>query len=170
MSLSSSQERILGSPFLGESHMGNHILLFWWQWACHSSRTEFPSSYSIHVVTAESTVQVQVNPSFPFWLYPSFNVRSCTQWGINPLNLNWRWEPMTKAKWIEFSFLGICTLNEVICEQNSNNSWWSFVATWIEVLVTPVVLVPTLSLLWLEFTTYLWNLYIICHKWPLSLL
>lgn len=81
---------------------------------------------------------------------------------------------MTKAKLIEFSFkCGFWILNEVTCGQNSDmfdgDLFYPAVAAWIEVLITPVVLVPALSWLCLELTTYLWKLYIICrlHTRPL---
>lgn len=120
----------------------------------------------------EYTVQVQGHSSLPSWTHPSFSLRSCTWWGVNPLHLNWRWEPMTKAKLVEFSFkFGFWILNEVSCGQNSDmvdgDLFYPAVAGWIEVLIT-----PALSWLWLELTSYLWNLYIICrlHTRPRLLL
>lgn len=74
---------------------------------------------------------------------------------------------MTKAKLIEFSFkCGFWILILVTCGQNSDmfdgDLFYPAVAAWMEVLITPVVLVPALSWLWLELTTYLWKLYIVC--------
>lgn len=175
VSLPSFPERMLVTPIWGESHMGNHTA-FRWQWACHAWRAEFHSGYCVYVVTQyKYTDQVQGHSSLPSGPHLSFSLRSCPWWGVNPLNLNGRREPITKAKLIEFSFkCEFWILNEVTWGQNSDmfdgDLFYPSVAAWIEVLRTPVVLVPALSWLWLELTTYfMWNLYIICrfHTRPL---
>lgn len=84
--------------------MGNHTA-FRWQWACHAWRAEFHSGYCVYVVTQyKYTDQVQGHSSLPSGPHLSFSLRSWTWWGVNPLNLNGRREPITKAKlnWIFF--------------------------------------------------------------------